>query len=57
MDYYTVTEFAQLTQSSPRTVQRWCRKGIIKAYKVGHKYLIPHNWAEFKEREGEKRNE
>lgn len=53
MQFYTVNEFAKLTNSSPRTVQRWCRQGTIKAYKMGHKYLIPYNWTEFKEIEGE----
>lgn len=51
--FYTVKEFAELVNTSPRTIQRWCRQGIIKSYKLGHKYFIPCNWTEFKETEGE----
>lgn len=36
----TPTQIANELSISPRTVQKWCNSGIIKAYKVGNNYRI-----------------
>lgn len=42
---YTVTEFACLFATSPRTIRELIRKGDIPAFKIGRSYRIPRRVA------------
>ena len=40
---YTPKEFAKLVKRHYNTVYNWLVKGIIPSYKLGGRWLIPHN--------------
>lgn len=50
----TVEEVAEYLGDafSPVTVRRWCRDGIIKAVKIGKRWVIPESEARRIKREG-----
>jgi excisionase family DNA binding protein len=39
----TADEFAERYGCSPRTVQRWCRDGILKPVRIGRLVRIPES--------------
>lgn len=41
MDSMTVAEVAEKLNVSSRTVNRWCRKGLLRSVKAGKAYIIP----------------
>lgn len=38
--YMTPTQIAEELNISPRTVQNWCKTGVITAYKFGNSFRI-----------------
>jgi len=42
VEFYTVKEVAEILKVSERTVQKWCRDGVLNAMKLpGGHYRIP----------------
>jgi len=41
MEYLTRNEVAKMLRVHPRTVDRWLKKGLLKAYKLGDGKTAP----------------
>jgi len=42
----TVEQFAEQTQTHPKTIRRLCRMGRIPAYKIGSQWRVPRSATE-----------
>jgi excisionase family DNA binding protein len=40
-NYYNVEESAKILRVTKITIRRWCKSGLLKAKKMGKKWLIP----------------
>jgi len=40
-NYFNVEEAAKILRVTKITMRRWCTSGLIKAKKIGKKWLIP----------------
>ncbi|WP_262888336.1 helix-turn-helix domain-containing protein [Draconibacterium mangrovi] len=39
-EYYSIREVAKILDMKPKTVQKYCREGNIKAGKIGKNWII-----------------